>query len=272
MNNIYNVSFQKLGISFYFSPVAFNFGNFSVHWYGVIVCLSFLAGVFYSFSKAKKIRIDKSSLLDVTIFSIIASIIGARFYYVIFSDNFNYYFKNPLKVFALKEGGLAVYGGIIFAVLTAFFVCKVKKINYLKVLDCASFGVFLGQAIGRWGNFFNQEAFGTKTDFILGMCSENTGGEAVHPCFLYESVWCLLGVLFLEIILRKNYNFEGKLFSFYTLFYGIGRFFIESLRTDSLFLPKTNIRISQLVSLVLVIFSLIFYMVKSKSRNKFKKM
>ena len=271
MNNIYNVSFKKLGIYFSFSPVAFSFGSFRVYWYGIIICISFLAGVFYSFSKAKKIKIDKSPLLDVTIFSIIASVIGARLYYVIFSNNFSYYSRNPIKIFALKEGGLAVYGGIIFAVLTAFFICKLKKVSYLRVLDCASFGIFLGQAIGRWGNFFNQEAFGTKTDFIFGMCSENTSGESVHPCFLYESVWCLLGLLFLEIILRKNYNFEGKLFSFYTLFYGIGRFFIESLRTDSLFLPRTNIRISQLFSFVLIIFSLIFYVFKNKKQNKCKK-
>ena len=270
MRNIYNVSFPQLGLNFHFSPVAFELGIFCIHWYGIIICISFLAGIIYSFSKAKKIKVEKDNLLDVTLFSVFFSIIGARIYYILFCKNFNYYLKNPIKIFAIKEGGLAIYGGIIFAVLTSFIVCKIKKIEYLKVLDCASFGIFLGQAIGRWGNFFNQEAFGTKTNFLLGMCSENTASETVHPCFLYESFWCLFGILFLEIILKKSYTFKGQLFSLYTLTYGSGRFFIESIRTDSLLLPHTGIRISQLISIIFIIFSLVFFIFKSKNaKNKF---
>lgn len=269
MRSNYSVSFPKLGLNFYFSPVAFEHGIFCIHWYGIIVCISFLVGIIYSFSKAKKIKVKKDSLLDVTLFSIFFSIVGARIYYILFCENFNYYLNNPIKIFAIKEGGLALYGGIIFAFLTSFVVCKIKKIEYLKVLDCASFGIFLGQAIGRWGNFFNQEAFGTKTNFLFGMCSENTTGKTVHPCFLYESIWCLLGILFLEIILRKSYTFKGKMFSLYTLIYGVGRFFIESIRTDSLLLPNTEIKISQLISIVLVIFGSTFFIFKTKNtKNK----
>ena len=271
MINIYSVSFPKLGLNFNISPVAINIFGISIYWYGIIVCTGFVLGFLYSFFKAKLFKLDQNKFIDIAIFSMITSIIGARFYYIIFCTDLSYYLNNPIKIFAINEGGLAVYGGIILAVIAAFILCRAKNISIKKFLDVSSFGILTGQSIGRWGNFFNQEAFGKQTDFILGMCSENTNNIAVHPCFLYESVWCALGLIFLENINRRKYTFNGQLFLFYIFWYGLGRFFIEGIRTDSLMLPYTKIRVSQLVSLILVFFSLLVFAFRSCSRkNKLK--
>lgn len=263
----YDVFFPKLSLKFNISPIAINIFGLPVYWYGILVCAGFTLGFLYSFRKAKLFKIDKNKFMDIAIFSITASIVGARLYYVLFCSDLDYYLNDPIKILAINEGGLAVYGGIILAVILAFVLCKVKKVSIRKMLDISSFGLLTGQSIGRWGNFFNQEAFGTETDFILGMCSENTKNVPVHPCFLYESVWCALGLIFLENINRRKYIFNGQLFLFYIFWYGLGRFFIEGIRTDSLMLPYTKIRISQLVSLVLVFLSLVTFLFRFFSKK-----
>lgn len=271
MANVYDVTFPKLNLRFSINPVAFKFLSVSVYWYGILVCLGFVLGFLYSLHKAKVFGINKNKITDVAIVSVASSIVGARAYYVVFCTDINYYLNNPIKIFAVNEGGLAVYGGIIFAVVTACILCKIEKINYLKVLDVSTFGLLTGQSIGRWGNFFNQEAFGTQTDFLLGMCSENTGNVPVHPCFLYESIWCFFGIIFLENINRRRYSFNGQLFLCYMLWYGIGRFFIESIRSDSLLIPFTKIKISKVISLILIIVSLIAFFARFFNK-RFKKM
>ncbi len=268
MDTIFHVHFPRLYLKINVDPIAFRLSGFPVYWYGVVLCLSFIFGFFYSLTKAKKLGVDKNNLTDVAFFSILASTIGARLYYVLFCTEVVYFLKNPIKFFYFHEGGLAVYGGILAAIFVAFLFCKIKKMLYFKVLDVASFGIISGQCIGRWGNFFNQEAFGMRTSSIFGMCSESTGEIPVHPCFFYESFWCFIGLVFLEVFQRKFYKFDGELFLFYMIWYGTGRFFIEGLRTDSLMVPFTNFRISQIISLLLAISGMLILFIKAVKTKK----
>ncbi len=263
MDSIFHVYFPRLFLSVNINPVAFKLGDFPIYWYGLMLCIGFVLGFSYSSLKAKKLNLDQNKLTDVAFLSTLASALGARLYYIAFCADFSYYLKNPTKFFYFHEGGLAVYGGILSAVFVAFLVCKIKKISYPKFLDVASFGIFIGQAIGRWGNFFNQEAFGVETTSIFGMCSESTGEVAVHPCFLYESFWCFIGLILLEIILRRHYKFSGELFLIYVTWYGLGRFFIEGLRADSLLIPYTSFRISQVLSLFLILLGSLLLLVNT---------
>ncbi|GMB10295.1 MAG: prolipoprotein diacylglyceryl transferase [Candidatus Improbicoccus devescovinae] len=282
---MFHVSFPNLNIFIQIKPKFFDFLGISVYYYGVIISISFILGafcVFWNFKNRNKklyklYNINENSLIDVLILVFITGIIGARIYYVLFSP---VKFNNLKEILNIYAGGIAIYGAIISASISLFLFCKLKNINFLFILDLLVPGLLLAQSIGRWGNFFNQEAFGSATNNILAMKSEATNFELVHPCFLYESIWCLLGFIIILFIFnkknKKNINILAIFFdhelNFYLIWYSFGRFFIESLRTDSLILKifNKNIKISQIISLILFI-TLIFVLIfKNKNSSKTK--
>lgn len=246
------------GITFHIDRVAFTIpigDGYNIYWYAIIIAAGLLLAMAYAFRRAPQFGIDKDRMLDVVLVSFIAALVGARAYYLIFDGK-------PITsvgdIFAVRNGGLAIYGGIIGAFLAGFIMCRVRKVNVLAMFDLAALGFLIGQGIGRWGNFINQEAYGTHTDSIFGMTGSIIGDDPVHPCFLYESFFCLLGFLLLHLVSKKR-KFDGQIITLYMIWYGIVRFFIEGLRTDSL---KIGIlRISQIVSFVAVVAGVIFYFV-----------
>ena len=240
--------------------------DFSIKWYGVIIAFGFLLAVLFGGRTAYKWKIDLNKMLDVLIYGTFAAIIGARLYYCIF--NWSQYSSNPLRILYIWEGGLAIYGGIIGGIIAAFIVCKVEKLNFCNLLDMVGMSLLIGQGIGRWGNYANQEAFGSNTNGNFGMMSskvteyiikhqsELPGVDPyapVHPTFFYESVWCITGFILLYIMCKKFRKFSGQIFLAYGIWYGIGRTIIEGLRTDSLYIGDTNIRVSQMLSALIVI-------------------
>ncbi len=250
----------------------------SVKFYGVIIAFGFLLAALFGGRMAYKWRISLDKMLDVLIYGTIAGILGARLYYVIFQ--WSYYKDNLGEVFAIWNGGLAIYGGIIGGLIAALIVCKVRKINVLNLLDMGGISLLIGQGIGRWGNFMNQEAFGTNTDAPWGMWSKKVAADIyanqaelaargiemdpskpVHPTFLYEFLWCMLGFLILFVIYKKFRKFSGQLFLGYGAWYGFGRMIIEGFRTDSLYIANTNIRVSQLLSAVIAIICLALFII-----------
>jgi len=277
------VSFPNMGIDLDISRVAFKVFNFPIYWYGILIAAAFLIGIFWAMKDSPKFGLEPDTVIDLMLFAVPAAIICARLYYVIFSWN-NY--KDNLKdIFNVRLGGLAIYGGIIGAVVAAYFVAKHKKIPTFKFFDVYIPYVALGQAIGRWGNFFNQEAFGINTSLPWGMKSPVTQAYLsnmqeslqksgiivypdlpVHPTFLYESILDFIVFGFL-LWVRKKKKFDGEVFCLYFVTYSLGRAFIEGLRTDSLMLG--NLRVSQLLSVVLVIVFGIFVIYKrAKIKNE----
>ena len=250
--------------------------DINIKFYGVIIAFGFVLAALFGGRMAYKWRISLDKMLDVLIYGTLAGIIGARLYYVAFE--WEYYAAHPSEIFQIWQGGLAIYGGIIGGILAAFIVCKVEKINFLNLLDMGGMSLLIGQGIGRWGNFMNQEAFGTNTDAPWGMWSKKVAMDMmvsqdslaqrgvyidpmkpVHPTFLYEFLWCMLGFLLLYIVYKKFRKFSGQLFLGYGAWYGLGRMIIEGFRTDSLYIANTNIRVSQLLSAVLVIICVSLY-------------
>ncbi len=265
----HQVQFPELGISVEVNPIAFQIGDFKIYWYGIIIGIGFLLAVLYGFASCKKMRINKDHLFDAIIGGLIGGIVGARLYYVLFYPG-DKYLQNPLEIFNIKEGGLGIYGGIIGALLVGALVARWRKMHVFAVLDVASIGFLIGQGIGRWGNFVNQEAFGTATDLPWGMYSDRTALEVVgnvHPCFLYESLLCLLGFVLLHFFTRKWRQYDGQTFLLYIVWYGATRFFIEGLRTDSLLLPGIDLRVSQVLAAVSALVAVILLIVFRKCRR-----
>ncbi len=232
--------------------------------------------MFLSKLSKEKFEIEYDFVLEILIGSIIFGIIGARLYYVIF--NFSNYFYNPQKIFAIRDGGLAIYGAIIAIAIFLIIYCKIRKKNFLDLADYLIPYLALGQSIGRWGNFFNQEAHGTEVtlDFLQRLHLPNfiiegmhINGTYYHPTFLYESLWCLLGFIILLLIRKFTKRKEGIVTYSYFIWYGIGRLFIEGLRTDSLYIGK--IRVSQLVSIILILIGLIGIIINLIKRKEVKK-
>lgn len=246
------VSFPGLGhLSLWVHRVAFSIGPISVHWYGVIIAVGLVLALLYGARRSKEFGVTVDDLTDVVLWSVIFGIIGARIYYVLFYStsgdaSFNY-FANPADILKIWDGGLAIYGGIIGAFCTALVVCHIKKLNPLPFFDLAGLGFLIGQGIGRWGNFINREAYGSQTNLPWRMVVDSTG-VGYHPCFLYESLWCLLGFLLLHLYSKRR-KFRGELFLMYAAWYSLGRFFIEGLRTDSLMIGPV-LRVSQLLSVL----------------------
>ena len=257
------VEFPRLGLTFTVNEVAFSIGSYQVRWYGIIIAVGFLLAVLYASLNVKKMNINMNQLLDAVIVGLIGSVICARLYYVVFYPG-NKYWENPMEILKIHEGGLAIYGGLIGALVFGGITAKIRKLKVPAVLDIASLGFLIGQCIGRWGNFVNQEAFGTGTTLPWGMFSDNTElvvpGSPVHPCFLYESLLCLLGFILLHFFNRKGRRYDGQTFLLYIVWYGACRFFIEGIRTDSLMLPFLNLRVSQVLAAgcVIVGFFLLF--------------
>ena len=255
----YNVTFPHLGLEFNINPVAFSIGNFHVYWYGIIIAAGFLLALIYASFSCKKMNIDINRLFDVVIVGLITGVIFARLFYVVFYPG-DKYWKNPLEIFQIHDGGLAIYGGIIGAVVFGSLMAKLRKLKVTAVLDIAALGFLIGQCVGRWGNFINQEAFGSATELPWGMHSENTAAVVdgnVHPCFLYESLLCLLGFVLLHFFTRRFRRYDGQTFLLYIVWYGACRFFIEGLRTDSLIIPGTSLRVSQVIAAVCVVAGII---------------
>ena len=249
---MYHVQFPGLGFSFTINPVAFTVGGHAFAWYGIIIAAAFLLAFAYVIKSCRAFRMDEDKFIDAVIVGILGGVIGARLYYVLFSTS-DQYIKNPVSVFYIWEGGLGIYGGIIGGFLCGVLIAKLHKLNIAAVLDMASLGFLIGQSVGRWGNFVNQEAFGSATSLPCRMVSERTdivSSGGVHPCFFYESMWCLIGFLLLHIFSRKYRRYDGQVFLLYVLWYGVGRFFIEGLRTDSLITPFLSLRVSQVVAAV----------------------
>ncbi len=280
MCRISTISFPGVGIGeFKVDSVAFEIFGVSIAWYALIITMGMIACVAYVIMQAKKIGITYEDVIDFALFTIPIGIIGARLYYVLTTlDTHNY--KNLFDVFNIRSGGLAIYGGIIAGGITVLCVCFYKKINFLAFADCVAPGVLLAQGIGRWGNFMNGEAYGGKCDWFcrMGLYNANivsdfpeAGGMVeVHPTFLYESLWNLLGVLLVYLFGRYiGKKYDGQQFLMIFAWYGFGRFFIEGLRTDSLYIPGTELRISQVLGAAIFVVAtaaLIYFAVKKPDR------
>ena len=252
------ISFPKLGLEFNIHTTAFTIGSFAIQWYGVLIGIGFLLAIMYSFASVKKMNIDDDKMLDTIIGGIIGGVVGARAYFLIFYNG-DYFTGDTLKenlyqMIDIHSGGLGFYGGFIGALLVGWIVAKLRKMNVASLFDQVALGFLIGQGIGRWGNFVNQEAFGAPTDLPWGMVSANTGFVPVHPCFLYESIACLLGFVILHIFTRKWRHYDGQTFFIYIGYYGLVRFFVEQLRTDSLVVGP--FRVSVVVAALMMIFSL----------------
>ena len=241
------IAFPRIGLSFDVNPVAIELPYIGgVHWYGIIIATGIILALCYCLRVAKRESVASENIYDTLIYSLPVAIVMARAYYVVFS--WDKYKDSPIDVFKIWEGGLAIYGGIIGAIVAAITYYKIKKLPVLKMFDICCMGLLIGQAVGRWGNFVNAEAFGGYCDSFWGMSIN--GGMCVHPTFLYESLWNFAGLIILSRLHKKR-PFYGFTFFSYITWYGVGRFFIEGLRADSLYLG--GFRISQIVAFACVV-------------------
>ena len=268
------VTFPGFGWEFHLNPILLPVTDgFGVHWYGLIIAAGFLLAVFWCCRQSAQFGIKQDHVIDMLFFAVPLSIIGARLYYVAFEFRERFHVPGDWKATLIKivriwDGGLAIYGGIIAGVVTLLVFCKVRKLNFLAFADMGCLGLLIGQLVGRWGNFVNVEAFGSVTGVPWRMAGPNianyllntdqigaevydqiiSGTLGVHPTFLYESLWNLIGFLILAFVVQNRRRFDGQMFFSYIAWYGVGRFFIESLRTDSIGIG--SLRISQLLAAV----------------------
>ena len=262
------VQFPGLGLSFELNRVAFSIGRFNVYWYGVCIAFGICLALVFAFRHSVEFGVDADSMVDVILIGIVLGIASARAYYVAMAP---FKYESIWEMIAIRDGGLAIYGGIIGGFLFGGLACKWRGVPVLPMFDLTAMGFLLGQCCGRWGNFFNQEAFGCNTTLPWGMYSEATrdylmGSTVtaqsgvtidpnlpVHPTFLYESIWCLVGFILLFRYIKKR-KFNGDIALRYMIWYGAGRFWIEALRTDSLMLvPSIGLRVSQLIAGIAVV-------------------
>jgi phosphatidylglycerol---prolipoprotein diacylglyceryl transferase len=241
------------------NPIAFELGNFQVHWYGIIIGIGIALGFYLASKEGDRLGLPQETFSDLLIWAIPIALISARTYYVLFE--WDYYSQNPGAIIQIWNGGIAIHGALIGSVITAIIFSRKRNISFWKLADIAAPSIILGQAIGRWGNFMNQEAHGGEVtrsflqslhlpDFIVNQMYID--GAYYHPTFLYESVWNIFGFALL-LVLRKVNPKRGELFLSYVIWYSIGRFFIEGMRTDSLMLPGDFLRIAQVLSLSLIV-------------------
>lgn len=269
MMGVKDIAFPNLGIYLENVPKSISVFGFEIAFYGIIIFLGVLAGILVAARIAKITGQNPDTIWDMATYCVVFSIIGGRLYYVIFS--WEYYRDNFWQVFNLRAGGMAIYGAVIAGFLTVFIYAKIKKLNALLLLDTAMPSLILGQAIGRWGNFFNREVFGEYYNGLLSMqlpiaavrakdisetiranIPEGANYINVHPTFLYESLWNLL-VFAVLLLYRKYKKFDGELGLLYLAGYGLGRFIIEGIRTDTLFIPGTTVPVSQVLALVMLV-------------------
>ena len=248
-------------MEFNINPVAFSIFGIDIMWYAILITTGIILGLYFVSKLADYKNLDKEMPSDLLLWVLVPAILGARLYYVIFS--WDYYSKNPSEIIMIRNGGLAIYGGLLTAFLITYIYSKKKKIPFLTILDIFAPGIALGQAIGRWGNFINKEAYGRATDLPWAIIID---GQKVHPTFLYESLGDFVIFIVLYNLCKKNRNEEGTIISLYFILYGILRFFVEGLRTDSLYF--LGMRVSQLVSLVLVVIGVVICIKNKKLNNK----
>lgn len=271
--NVGDIAFPHLHIYLQNVPKTFSVFGFQIAFYGLIIGIGVMLGVLMAVHEAKVSGQNPDIYWDFAIYAIIFSILGARIYYVVFA--WDTYKDNLLSIFNIRGGGLAIYGAVIGAFLTAGIYCYIKKVSFLQLCDTGVMGLILGQIIGRWGNFMNREAFGQYTDSLLAMrlpveavrpwdisesisanMAAGTNYIQVHPTFLYESFWNLL-ILGLLLLYRKHKKFQGEVTLLYLGGYGLGRCWIEGLRTDQLLIPHTQVAVSQVLAGVLVVFAIV---------------
>ena len=262
------ISFPMLGDWSIDPPYSFNLFGLEIYFYGVIIALGFILAALYCAKRAKEFGLSSDELYELVIWLIPTCIIGARLYYVLFK--LDYFIANPDKIFALRDGGLAIYGGIIAGIIVGIIWCRAKKIRVFAVADLTAFGLLIGQSVGRWGNFINREAFGAQTEIFCRMGLTVPGFETlyVHPTFLYESLWNILGLIVLHIWSKKGKRkYDGQVFWLYILWYGLGRAWIEGLRSDSLYIGSTDIRVSQLLAIVSAVVSLVILIINARKQH-----
>lgn len=247
-------------MEFNINPVAFSIFGIDIMWYAILITTGIILGLYFVSKLAVVKNLDKEMPSDLLLWVLVPAILGARLYYVIFS--WDYYSKNPSEIIMIRNGGLAIYGGLLTAFLITYIYSKKKNISFLTILDIFAPGIALGQAIGRWGNFINKEAYGRATDLPWAIIID---GQKVHPTFLYESLGDFIIFIVLYNLCKKNRNENGTIIALYFILYGILRFFVEGLRTDSLYF--LGMRVSQIVSLVLIAIGLIIY-IRNKKVNK----
>ncbi|MBO5207957.1 MAG: prolipoprotein diacylglyceryl transferase [Lachnospiraceae bacterium] len=271
--NATDIAFPNWNIYLENVPKTFSVFGFEIALYGVLIGLGIIAGVLLAAHVAKLEKVNPDIVWDFIIYAIIFSVIGGRLYYVIFS--WDMYKDDLLQIFNTRNGGMAIYGAVIAAFITLFVYCRIKKLNFLQIADICVPGLVLGQVIGRWGNFTNREVFGEYTDSLLAMCLpidavrsrdisaniamhivDGTNYIQVHPTFLYESLWNL-ALLCIMLLYRSHKKFEGEMWIVYLGGYGLGRFWIEGIRTDQLYLMGTTIPVSQLLAVVLVVIAIV---------------
>ena len=281
----WNINFPHLGIYLNHVGKSISIGGFTIAYYGIVIGIGIIGGVLLAQWQAKRTGQDPEMYLDLAMIAVVLSIIGARIYYVVFA--WDLYKDDLLSIFNIRNGGLAIYGGVLTAIATVFVFSKVRKQSFGLLTDTAGLGLVLGQVIGRWGNFFNREAFGGYTNNLLAMQLPvsavrrsdisadlaahimQVGGIdyiQVHPTFLYESLWNL-GVLLFLIWYSPKKKFNGEVFCLYLLLYGIGRFWIEGLRTDQLIFFGTGLAVSQMLAVVMVVVSLCIIGIGRKRRK-----
>lgn len=251
------VSFPRLGLKFNIDSTI-SIGSLEIRWYALFIVTGIILAVIFAVWEGKRTGVSVDTIMDIVLICVPWAIVGARIYYVIFKwKDYN----NFWDIFKIWEGGLAIYGGIIAGVAAGLIYCHVKKISRGELFDLAGFGFFIGQSLGRWGNFMNGEAYGNPTDLPWGMLIQYETTVSVHPTFLYESLWNLLGFILL-FFYRKHKKFSGEIFLLYVVWYGLGRAWIEGLRADSLYLFNTGIRASQLLAVVAVILGITLIILK----------
>lgn len=267
----YHVSFPGLGLDFTINSVAFSIGSHPIYWYGLIIACGLLLAITYAWKSSPRYNVDFNRLVNCILVGIVTGIVGARLYYCLFK--WDYYSQNPIEILYINNGGLAIYGGIIGALAGGLTVAKLQKMKIMPILDIAMVGFLLGQGIGRWGNFMNQEAFGTETDLPWRMMSEGTGMVGVHPCFLYESLWCLAGFALLHFYGKYRQKYSGQIFFSYLVWYGFERMIVEGLRTDSLYLPfqlfGMDIRVSQVLSFAIFVTGIVMLIINRNKEDSF---
>ncbi len=254
------ITFPMFGDKFAINPSSsFQVFGLPLYWYGFIIAIGFLLAYFYCNRRVKDFGLTQDNFIDVLLFAVPSAVIGARLYYVAFQ--YSEFKDNFWSIFNVRGGGLAIYGAVIFAVIAVLIYCKVKKTSLGAYLDLGAFGLLIGQTVGRWGNFINREAFGRETDIFCRMGLTDATGQTiyVHPTFLYESLWNILGLLLLHLFSKSGKRrYDGQIFALYVAWYGFGRMLIEGLRTDSLYLFNTGLRVSQVLAGASVIIALAY--------------
>ena len=257
------ISFPAIGLEFTVNRVAANVFGKDIFWYGIIICVGFILAALYVNARVKEFGITSDNLVDCLILCVPVGIVCARIYYVIFE--WDYYSQHPSEIIAIWNGGIAIYGAVIGVVIALFIYSRVKKLSFATLCDLPAFGLLIAQCIGRWGNFVNGEAHGGETSLPWGMSID--GAAPVHPTFLYESLWNLIGFIALHFYSKKR-KFKGEIALLYVAWYGLGRAWIEGLRTDSLYLG--SLRVSQVLAAVSCI-AAIAVLVRQYSRIKVQK-